>query len=389
MENTNIKKIVLLTIIISLGFLTPVEVIFFSYKGLALSQIYFLYSIFSIFIFLLEVPTGYIGDKIGYKNSISVGLCFGIIGMIGFILGKGFILISISYFFMALMTSFISGSDDALIYDLLLEEGKENEFMNVYSKIASYGYMITMLGGILGGIIAKFNILLNPILDGICFILGIIIMFFIKQPRNSIKEKEQKKEEKYGFRIILNECKDVLPLLFIAGIFMTSTLVGMKFSQPLMLEAGIPLVYFGIFTAICSIINSVASYFTNKLNKNSFGFITLLPSITIVFIGISKNGWTVILLFITAICRAVGNIVITSELNKNISSKYRATINSLKSLIFRIFYSIVILIMGGFSNYDVFFSLLIGGGILVFSMSILLMIYKLKFKNIYYIKGKK
>ncbi|WP_443110778.1 MFS transporter [Caloramator sp. mosi_1] len=70
----------------------------FLQKDLTASQIYMIYSIFSILIFLLEVPAGYLGDKIGYKKSIILGLICGILGFIGFIFGKGFRVIIIAYF---------------------------------------------------------------------------------------------------------------------------------------------------------------------------------------------------------------------------------------------------------------------------------------------------
>lgn len=129
----------------SLDFFSSIEIAFFIDKSLNMSQVYLIYSIFSVLIFLLEIPTGYIGDKLGYKISMQLGFLCGVIGSIGFIVGEGFVPIIISYFFMALMTSLISGSDDALIYDSLKEEYKEGLFEKIYSKIKAYGYAATIL----------------------------------------------------------------------------------------------------------------------------------------------------------------------------------------------------------------------------------------------------
>lgn len=99
-----------------------------------------------------------------------------------------------------------------------------------------------------------------------------------------------------------------------------STLIGSKFSQPLMLSGGgISLAFFGVFTTVCSIINSVSSYFTTKFEKIPFGIIMLVHSIIILTIGVSQNRILVLLLFVTAACRGIGNIKITAKLNERIS----------------------------------------------------------------------
>ena len=199
-------------------------------------------------------------------------------------------------------------------------------------------------------------------------------MTFIKTP-NIDRENINAKHERQS---IFKECKGLWGILLIAGTFMASTLIGSKFSQPLMLSGGISLAFFGVFTTVCSIINSVSSYFTTKFEKIPFGIIMLVPSIIILTIGVSQNGILVLLLFVTAACRGIGNIKITAKLNERISinSKYRATINSIKSLLFRLIYAIVIFCMGFISDYNIYMALIVGGSGLALLMIGLL--YKLR-----------
>ncbi len=67
----NLYRIVLMFIVTSFDFFQQLRLHFFQ-KSLSASEIYLIYAIFSILVFVLEVPTGYIGDKIGHKNSIFV-----------------------------------------------------------------------------------------------------------------------------------------------------------------------------------------------------------------------------------------------------------------------------------------------------------------------------
>lgn len=151
-------------------------------------------------------------------------------------------------------------------------------------------------------------------------------MTFIKTP-NIDRENINAKHERQS---IFKECKGLWGILLIAGTFMASTLIGSKFSQPLM-----------DFTCCFS---------------SPFGIIMLVLSIIILTIGVTQNGILVLLLFVTAACRGIGNIKITAKLNERISinSKYRATINSIKSLLFRLIYAIVIFCMGFISDYNIY-----------------------------------
>lgn len=84
----SLKRIVLLCIITAFDFFSSIEVAFFFQKTLSASEIYLIYAIFSVLVFILEVPTGYLGDRIGYKNSILLGLFCGILGFLEMSIGN-------------------------------------------------------------------------------------------------------------------------------------------------------------------------------------------------------------------------------------------------------------------------------------------------------------
>ena len=368
----NIRYMTAISIVTSIDFFSSIEVAYFLGKSLSLSQLYMIYSIFSVLIFLLEVPSGYIADKLGYKITMLLGYFFGILGSLGFIFGNGFKIIVLSYFFMALMTSLISGTEDALIYESLVECKKETQFEEIYSKIKAYGYSASIIGCLIAGGLAEKNIILNPICNLIIIIVALLIMIFVKTP-NIDKENISVEHKEHS---VLKECKGLWGILLIAGAFMASTLIGSKFSQPLLLAGGVSLVYFGVFSTICSAINSVSSYFTTKFEKIPFEIVVLIPSIILLIIGISQKGILVVLFFVTAACRGIGNIKITARLNEKISikSNYRATINSMKSFLFRVIYAIVIFCMGVISDYNIYFALVVG------SLSIMLFMIILMYK---------
>ena len=356
----NLYRIVLMFIVTSFDFFSAIEVAFFFQKSLSASEIYLIYAIFSILVFVLEVPTGYIGDKIGHKNSILIGLFCGIIGFCGLIFFKGFYGIIISYFFMALMTSLISGSDEAILYDCLKQDGRENDFESVYAKTESFSYAASIAANILAGIIATFSMTIDVLVQ----ISFLIIAFLIFVGTNVISDFVDEENNIVGVKEKVKESKMLIVLLVLAGLFMTSTLLGTKFSQQIMLAGNIPLSLFGVFTAIMTLVASLFSYIAPKITWIPFSILMLIPSVILIIIGISGKSAFILLLILTSMSRAMGNIKLSAYINNQISSKYRATINSIKSLLFRVFYSIIIFLGGKMADVNVFSAVMLCGIVL-------------------------
>ncbi len=373
----NLYRIVLMFIVTSFDFFSAIEVAFFFQKSLSASEIYLIYAIFSILVFVLEVPTGYIGDKIGHKNSILIGLFCGIIGFCGLIFFKGFYGIIISYFFMALMTSLISGSDEAILYDCLKQDGRENDFESVYAKTESFSYAASIAANILAGIIATFSMTIDVLVQ----ISFLIIAFLIFVGTNVISGFVDEENNIVGVKEKVKESKMLIMLLVLAGLFMTSTLLGTKFSQQIMLAGNIPLSLFGVFTAIMTLVASLFSYIAPKITWIPFSILMLIPSVILIIIGISGNSAFILLLILTSMSRAMGNIKLSAYINNQISSKYRATINSIKSLLFRVFYSIIIFVGGKMADVNVFSAVMLCGIVLTVLIVGLLIIRRCIVKN--------
>ena len=69
----NTRKLVILKLMRSMSLIVPVIALFYTQHGLSLTQIMLLQSIFSVALFSLEIPTGYISDRFGRKHSIAIG----------------------------------------------------------------------------------------------------------------------------------------------------------------------------------------------------------------------------------------------------------------------------------------------------------------------------
>ena len=118
---SNISKVLFINFSYMFLVLIPVIVPFFQQYGLSMEQIYILQSIFAISTVVLEVPSGYVADLLGRKNSLIAAGIFSGCGMLILNFSESFYGFILFELLTAISVSLFSGSDVALIYDTLAQ----------------------------------------------------------------------------------------------------------------------------------------------------------------------------------------------------------------------------------------------------------------------------
>jgi len=131
---------------------------------------------------LMEVPTGAISDMVGKKKTINLAMIFGFlgIGLIGMAQNRyyvfaGFMLAQIGW-------AFYSGAMEALVYDSLIENGKEKAFDKVIGKAQSLGLISGVAAMIIGLFLYKFNPRLAYVGWSMAYLTGFIISLRLTEP---------------------------------------------------------------------------------------------------------------------------------------------------------------------------------------------------------------
>ena len=111
----NGEKLAIITFFQNLYLYNHVGALYLQYRGLSLLQINSIVSIILGTIFLSEVPTGIVSDKIGRKKSIVISLFLLFLGEAFCLFAKNYL----SFVFIAVLVgigySFLSGANEALI----------------------------------------------------------------------------------------------------------------------------------------------------------------------------------------------------------------------------------------------------------------------------------
>lgn len=255
----------LFSFIKSLQFFGALAVPFYLQRlGFSYTQMFLMETVFSVCLFLFEVPTGVIADKFGRKVSIFFG-CF--------LFGTSFIVIGFTYsiavFIMAqiigsLGMSMISGADTALVYENSKLRGKTDEQATVvasrYNAFSTTGSLIAMpIGSVFVSLFQKEGMPYSKYLQalgttfwmtGIMLILASLVILFVKEaPVNScVKEKSALKHALEGFTAIFRN-KELTKVSLNYSIISGLTFLMFWFYQSLLFENNFPIGINGFISA--------------------------------------------------------------------------------------------------------------------------------------------
>lgn len=371
-ELSNIKTYKIYSIFNNLLILGPIITLFFLAKGLSFTEIFLLNSIAAITTVLFEVPTGAVSDLLSRKLSLFIGslLCF--FSLIIYIVGPSFAYMILGEFIFAIGITFRSGTEQAILYDSLKNNGLEKDYPKIEGMARSYTFYAQAIGSLVAGFIYELDMYLPFYISAIFMIVAAVITLFFVEP---LIEKEKhnghylaqiKSSFSYAFKH-----KKVFSVILFSVIFMYFYRVGFNYFQPYMVAVNIPVKYFGIIFFLFNIVAAYASKNADKFLKltkpRSLMAISLLIAISFILLSISKIAFGLIFLFMQQLARGYRVPIFQKYINKHIPSDKRSTILSIQSFSS----SIVIAILGPFAGLlldhsNIFFAHLLMGVLMIF-----------------------
>lgn len=187
-------------------FYRPIMYLFFLAQGLNFTQIAILEAIYNLTTLVGEIPTGYVGDRVGRRNSFLVGTVLISLTLLGIGLAESFLTLAVLYVFWSGGYNFQSGSEDAWLYDTLTDDLSEGEFVRVRgrgeSAALAVGAVAAVVGGYLGSIDLSYPWFVASAVTG----LGALVLLTLDEPE-TYKRSES---EDLSFRETVTIVRDAL-----------------------------------------------------------------------------------------------------------------------------------------------------------------------------------
>lgn len=309
-------------------------------KGLDLATLGFWVMLYSASVLLLEVPTGAFADAYGRKKAIIASFVLRLIFLTGLLLSPNALILMALAFVGALSDSFISGSKEAHVVDILSERGKSGYTHSVLSSGLSWQHATFILGSVGGGYLATFSVDYALLLCLVFAIIGLFYSWF------SLTENRMGKSfataEKNIISNMSKAVKQSLDNKALRTIFVLRLLFGFaafglfNYWQPVMRDiAGWNTFAMGIFFSLMSIMVIIGSKISPYLKAN-------WNTIILVYLAFSAllflAGWTAIpltaavFLLLWQIFLGINGPISGTIVNRITPSEIRATVLSVGAL---------------------------------------------------------
>jgi MFS family permease len=350
------KNILLLNIFASLKMaLLPMAIITLFWKdqiGLSLSEILLLQALFSLATLIMEFPSGYLSDRLGYRFSLNLACLFGITGWATYTLAGTFAGVLVAEIQLGISYAFISGADSALLYETLRHEGKEEEYAKHDGRMTAWAQAGEAAGAIGAGALYAWFPLLPFLLQIGVWISALIICRNLKDIPAAKRHTASHLREAFGIARKAFLLKPGLRYsILLAAMLGLASFYPVWLIQPYMQSINVPLVWFGPIWAVANLCVSFGSLISHRIQYHLGArgtSLLLLSLIAIGYTGLAFNQfiWGFAFYFLLTIMRGIQGPFLRLALQKQSERHERASILSLKSLTFRLGFVITAPLIG-------------------------------------------
>ncbi len=309
--------------------------------GLSLTEILLLQGIFSIAMVIMEYPSGYLSDRIGYRAALNFASLLGIIGWGLYSFADSFTQVLIAEIILGISISFISGSDSALLYESLKSEGQEQLYSRHEGRMNGFGQTGEAFGAIFAGLLYAAAPLLPFLIQAAIWVLALLLTRTLIEPERKLKPPTSHLAEAWrSTRYALLENKRLRYTILLNLVLGMASFYPVWLIQPYMQDGGVPLAWFGPIWAGANLsvaLFALASHRSHlKLGDRRMVLLFILLIIS-GYLGLGLLGglWGFLFYYFLTSMRGLRGPMLLNHAQQEIPSANRAGILSLQSLCFR------------------------------------------------------
>lgn len=313
--------------------------------GLSLAEILLVNVFFSTANLVMEYPSGYVSDRIGYRRSLLIACGLALVGWTAYLFAENFWHVVGAELLLGVSHAFISGSDNALLYETLRAGGRTELYTRCDGRMAGWAQIGEAGGALCAGLLYVANPLLPFIIQIGVWAVALVVALSLKEPKAdkgphiASHLNEALRISRYG----LVEQKQIRATMVFGVLLGLASFYPVWLVQPFMQQCGVELAWFGPVWAGANLTVALCAYHSHwVLERLGLERICLLfiGLIVLAFAGLGLTSMVGSFLFyylLTAM-RGLQGPIIRSFLQRDVTRHMRASILSLHSLMFRVGY---------------------------------------------------
>lgn len=266
-KKLSIRLMYAIALLQGMVFYAPIATLYRQAQGVSLFQITIIESISLILMIALEIPWGYIADRIGYKKTLLICNILYFVSKIVFWKATGFIDFLIERLMLSVVLSGVSGCDSAYLY-ISAGEKESHKVFGIYSAMGSAGLVAA---SIVFSVFVGDNYPLSGFLTVISYGVSMLLTLFL--PNIPVQKKDHTGLQNNIKAVIEAFKSNKRFLLFLlAAMFLTESnqTITVFFSQIQYLRSGIPIKFMGyiyILLTFSSLLSAVSSKLTKLIGE--------------------------------------------------------------------------------------------------------------------------
>jgi MFS family permease len=302
----------------------------------------------------IDLPSGHFADRVSRKLALAIGGIFLVSGAIFYGLSTGFASMIFAELLLAIGFAFCSGADHTLIYESYLELGEGEKYDAFVPKLVSLEVCSMAVFALTGGIAGAYYLRLPFIMETIAFSSFLITVFAILEPRHSERKQKSFLLAIKSAKILSQHPKRLDLQLALSAVCFAGLQTMLWYYQAVFNDRGVPLAWNGYIFFGYHVIAAIAAQFSRWTEKIAGGYprVLYIPLAIVIsvylLVGFTPL-WVIPLFAAINLGRGLNNSLLMAELNRNIPSDVRTTFLSLKSLVNRGAY-VVLLIVGSLAS---------------------------------------
>ncbi|MCA9359042.1 MFS transporter [Candidatus Kaiserbacteria bacterium] len=288
--------------------------------------------------FLFEIPSGYISDKFGHKETLVLASILMFVSSSFFLLATDVAFLILGSAFMSIGQAFRSGTFSAFMHETLRGLGKEDQYTEIMGKVRSAGFGVPIAFAVLAPFLISISYQAPFILSLVLDFVGIVAAVTLVKPTVTPEHVDEVNTK--NFKQVVQEGYKLGYFKYaVFNSVLIAVLMGISiYRAPYQEFLNIPVIWFGVLFGLGRLGVTIILYFSGRIKK-SFKNITSfyrfqIILFTTIILGLvsTTNPWMVGFFFIIMNAFTWGLSGIHNGFVMEVigSSKFKATLLSIE-----------------------------------------------------------
>ncbi|MGF7145124.1 MFS family permease [Anaerotaenia torta] len=355
----NIKKQYWISFFHSLIPAYVIERLFWQQRGMNVQMVVYTEIIYALTVVIFELPSGILADRFGRKRLITICNALAAVELLLLLFAHHFWQFAFAIFLSGIGKAFSSGSGNALLYDSLLPVNKQGDFEKILGRLSAVDFISSLIAALSGSVLANFfHLEFNYIVSIASMTAAFVVTMTLKEPPGITRPES----DLAGMRPYAKQALTVFlkqPLVFVYCL--TGAVLGAcityldEFWQILLDNIGVPVLFFGIVSAIVMAFRIPGNLFAYKLKerlsyRRIFSCAIAVNVLSYIAIYFTRNLLCLIPMIAVSLVAGIIDPLAGGYLHHHTESHIRATVESFSSLGLRLTCILVGLFFGHIST---------------------------------------